>query len=67
METLIQVLTAIIDFFFWVAKSASDSVKPAWNVETLMVIIMLLVSVAGIAANGLWKKRPGSGGRMWDE
>lgn len=63
METLIRVLTALIDFFCWVTKSAAEWARPVWNVETLFVIIMLLVAVAGIAANGLWKRRRGSGER----
>ncbi len=60
METLISMFSALIDFFYSVMAFFTELVKPLkgiWNVETLIVVIMLLVAVAGIAANGLWKRR----------
>lgn len=60
MESLISMFSALIDFFYSVMAFFTELVKPLksiWNVETLIVIIMLLVAVAGIAANGLWRRR----------
>jgi hypothetical protein len=60
METLISMFSALIDFFDRVMTFFTELVKPLsgiWNMETLLVVIMLLVAVAGMAANGLWKRR----------
>ncbi|MFN0078840.1 MAG: hypothetical protein ACKVY0_20455 [Prosthecobacter sp.] len=68
METLISMFSALIDFFHSVKSFFTDLVKPLsgiWNMETLIVVIMLLVAVAGIAANGLWKRRK-PGELPWD-
>lgn len=69
METLISLISAVIDFFYAVMKFFTDLVKPIhgiWSTETLMVVIMLVVTVAGIAANGLWKPRRKYGERPSD-
>ena len=69
METLISLISAVIDFFSAVMKFFTDLVKPSngiWTTETLMVVIMLVVTVAGIAANGLWKPRRKYGERPSD-
>ena len=60
METLISLFSALIDFFDRVMTFFTELAKPLsgiWNMETLLVVIMLLVAVAGMAANGLWKRR----------
>lgn len=69
METLIRMITAVIDFFCGAGEFFSELVRPLngiWNVETLLVVIMSLVAVAGIAANGLWKRRRKYSERPWD-
>jgi hypothetical protein len=69
METLISLFSALIDFFDQVMTFFTELVKPLsgiWNMETLLVVIMLLVAVAGIAANGLWKPRRKHGELPWE-
>jgi hypothetical protein len=66
METLISVFTMLIDFCHTVAKFFSDLVKPLSNIETVAAIIVLAVIVAGIGANGPWKRRRKSGEHPWD-
>ncbi len=69
METLISLISAVIDFFSAVMKFFTDLVNPIhgiWTTEALMVVIMLVVTVAGIAANGLWKPRRKYGERPAD-
>lgn len=66
METLISAFTLVIDFCHRVAKFFSDMARPLNNVETVAGIIILMVIIAGIAANGPWKRRRESGERPWD-
>jgi len=69
METLISLISAVLDFFSATMKFFSDLMKPINGIgttETLMVVIMVVVTVAGIAANGLWKPRPKYGERPAD-
>ncbi len=68
METLIRLISAVIDFFYSVVKFFTELVKPLngiWNMESLLWFIMLLVAVAGISANRLWKRRK-PGELPWD-
>jgi len=69
METLISLISAVLDFFSATIKFFTDLVKPIhgiWNTEVLMMVIMLVVTVAGIAANGLLKPRRKYGERPSD-
>lgn len=58
METLISVFTMVIELGHAIAKFFSDLAKPLSNIETVALIIMLAVVVAGVGAFGR-RRKPG--------
>lgn len=66
MESLISVLTNVIGFFHDTLRVMSNLGKPLGTVESVAGMIILAVVVAGIAANGPWKRNRRPGENPWD-
>ncbi|MBE2284149.1 MAG: hypothetical protein IAE77_11890 [Prosthecobacter sp.] len=66
METLISVLTDGIGFFHDAGRFVSNLAKPLGTVEAVAAMIILAVIVAGVAANGPWRRVRRPGEHPWD-
>jgi hypothetical protein len=57
VKILISISSGVLECFTAAKKLCVDLVQHSRSPEAVVIIIFLIVTAAGISANGLWEKR----------